>query len=225
LHLKNSIFDRTIPAIVSINKKTRSDRSNLSGFKRMEKFHPYKTLLFFGLVGSTVLFLTMAFIYIVTINNIGNPDNFQLPKAFSVSTVFLLLSSFAISGVVKAFRNDSMKELKLSLLLTLILGSLFCISQAWGLKKMIDTGFFISSNVGVAYLYAITGMHFLHVAGGMIYLLVISFRVYSNSSDMVKSLMFFSDDSQMTRLQLSTIYWHFIDALWILLFFMFLYSF
>jgi len=191
----------------------------------MEKFHPYKTLLFFGLVGSTILFLTMAFIYIITVNRIGSPENFQLPKAFSLSTILMLLSSFSISGAVKAYKNDAMKELKIALSVTLVIGVLFCLSQAWGLKNMIDTGFFISSNVGVAYLYVITGMHFLHVAGGMIYLLIISYSVYNNSGDMVKSLLFFTDEYQLTRLQLATIYWHFVDALWIFLFFMFLFSF
>jgi cytochrome c oxidase subunit III len=191
----------------------------------MEKFHPYKTLLFFGLVGSTVLFLSMAFIYVVTINNANTLPPFQLPKVFSVSTVFLLLSSFSISGAVKAFQNDEMSKLKWSLLTTLVLGTLFCAGQAWGLRKMIDTGFFVSGNIEVSYLYVITGMHFLHVAGGMIYLLVISIKVFSNSNDMVKSLLFFTDDYQLTRLQLSTIYWHFVDALWVMLFFMFLFSF
>ena len=90
---------------------------------------------------------------------------------------------------------------------------------------MINSGYFISTNVGVSYLYVITGMHFLHVTGGMIYLMVMSLRVFGASNDMVKSLMFFSDDYQFTRLQLSTVYWHFIDALWVLLYFMFLFSF
>ncbi len=210
---------------MSTNKKTRSDQSSLSRFKRMEQFHPYKTLLFFGLVGSTVLFLTMAFIYVVTVNKANTPPTFQLPKVFSVSTILLLLSSFSISGAVKAFKNDAMKELKTALFVTLILGTLFCAFQAWGLKKMIDTGFFLSANVEVSYLYVITGMHFLHVAGGMIYLLLIAFKVNHASGDMVKSLLFFTDDYQLTRLQLSTIYWHFVDALWVLLFFMFLFSF
>lgn len=210
---------------MSTNKKTRSGQSSLSGFKRMEQFHPYKTLLFFGLVGSTVLFLTMAFIYVVTVNNANTPPTFQLPKVFSVSTILLLLSSFSISGAAKAFRNDAMKELKTSILITLVLGTLFCVSQAWGLKQMIDTGFFMSANVEVSYLYVITGMHFLHVAGGMIHLLMIAFKVNNSSHDMVKSLLFFTDDYQLTRLQLSTIYWHFVDALWVMLFFMFLFSF
>jgi cytochrome c oxidase subunit 3 len=191
----------------------------------MEKFHPYKTLLFFGLVGSTVLFMTMAFIFVVTVNKAGPPESFQVPKSFSVSTILILVSSFSLAGCVNYFRTDAMKELKLSLIVTVIAGLLFCFSQAWGLKKMIDSGLFNSTNVGVAYLYVITGMHFLHVAGGLLYLTVLTFRAHNSSGDMVKSLLYFSDESQLTRLQLTSIYWHFVDVLWILLFFMFLFSF
>ena len=191
----------------------------------MEKFHPFKTLLFFGLVGSTILFLSMAFLYFVTVSRNGNPPNFQLPKAFTVSTIFMLLSSFSITGAVKAFRDDSIIKLKIILGITLGLGIIFCISQGFGLKHMFESGYFISSNVGVAYLYVITGMHFLHVAGGMICLAIITYRVFNCSDDMVKSLMFFTDDYQLTRLQLTTIYWHFVDILWVVLFFMFLFSF
>jgi cytochrome c oxidase subunit III len=210
---------------MSTNRKTQSDASNLTSFKRMEKFHPFKTLLFLGLVGSTVLFFSMAFLYFDTISRAGTPENFRLPKAFSVSTVFILLSSFSIAGAVSAYKNDDFKKLKLALMATLTFGLVFCISQAFGLKKMIDSGFFISTNLGVTYLYVITGMHFLHLAGGMLCLLAICYRVYSSSGDFVKSLLFFTDDYQLTRLQLTVIYWHFVDALWILLFFMFLFSF
>ena len=210
---------------MSTNKKTKSTDRQLTGFKRMEKFHPFKTLLFFGLTGSTILFFSMAFLYFVTVARSGTPANFELPKAFTVSTIFLLLSSFTISGAVKSFRDDEMSRLKLLLSITLGLGLIFCVSQAIGLKSMIDSGYFISANVGVAYLYVITGMHFLHVMGGMIYLMVITSKVFGSSGDMVRSLLFFTDDYQLTRLQLTTIYWHFVDILWVMLFFMFLFSF
>ena len=175
---------------MSTNKKTKSSDKQLTGFKRMEKFHPFKTLLFFGLTGSTILFLSMAFLYFVTINRTGVPMNFELPKVFTVSTILMLLSSFVISGAVKSFREDDMDRLKLLLSITLGLGLIFCLTQALGLKKMVDSGYFISTNVGVAYLYVITGMHFLHVTGGMIYLMVITSKVFGSSGDMVRSLMF-----------------------------------
>jgi cytochrome c oxidase subunit III len=210
---------------VSTNRKTRSDSDNLRGFKRLEKFHPFKTFMFFGLVGSTVLFLSMVFLYFVTISRAGNPVNFQLPKAFSVSTIFLIISSYSISGAVKAFKNDSFDNLKFSLVTTLLSSSIFCVFQVFGWIKLSNAGFFINSNVGVAYLYVITGMHLLHVVGGMFFLIYLSAIVFSKSGDIVKALMYFTDDLQLTRLQLATIYWHFVDALWVLLFFMFLFTF
>lgn len=210
---------------MSTNRQTRSDKTSQSGFSRMEKFHPFKTFLFFGLVGSTVLFLTVSFLYFITISRTYNAPEVTLPKAFSVSTVFLLLSSYSISGVVTAFRNDSLRQIKIALSVTLFLGGMFCISQVIGWKKLIDSGLFLNSHVGVSYLYIITGIHFLHVAGGMLYLMILTAGVFGKSNDIVKSLMYFTDDYQLTRLQLATIYWHFVDALWILLFFMFLFTF
>ena len=147
---------------MSINRQTKSGKSNLSGFNRMEKFHPVKTLMFLGLVGSTILFLSVAFLYFMSVSRFTLPDSFILPKAFSVSTILLLLSSYSLSGVVNAFKNDSFRNLKLALVGTLFLGSLFCIAQIMGWKKLIDSGMFLNSNVGVAYLYIISGIHWLH---------------------------------------------------------------
>lgn len=210
---------------MSTNRKTDSRQDQETGFSRIEKLHPAKTFLFFGLVGSSVLFLAVAFVYLITISRNGVPDNFQFPKAFSVSTVLMLVSSYFITGLVKGFRNDSFSQIKIALAGTLASGTLFCLAQAAGLYKMIEAGFFISSNVGVSYLYIITGMHFLHVAGGLIYLLILTAQVFGKSKDMVQSLLYFSDELHLTRFQLISVYWHFVDAMWVLLFFMFLFSF
>lgn len=210
---------------MSTNKKTSNSQSAQTAFDRIEKLHPYKTFMFFGLVGSAVLFLSMAFLYFVTISRSGSPDGFQLPKLFSVSTVLLMMSSFTISGTVDAFRADSFNRLKIALTGTLLLGVLFCISQAIGWYQMYKAGFFIETNVGVAYLYIITGMHFIHVIGGMIYLISLNISIYTKVGNIAQSLMYFTDNFQLTKLQLTSIYWHFIDALWVLLFFMFLFTF
>ena len=209
---------------MSTNRKTSQQKSKSAGFERIEKLHPYKTFMFFGLVGSTILFLSMAFLYFITVSRTIQPVGFQLPKSFVVSTVLLLISSFTLSDVTNAFRNDSFKRMKLSLSVTLVLGLLFCVSQITGWLQMAEAGFFVQSNVGVAYLYVITGMHFIHVAGGIIYLSILTVNTFSHSSNVARSLLFLTDNYQLTRLQLITIFWHFVDVLWLLLFFMFLYS-
>jgi len=210
---------------MSTNRKTHRDKSKLSGFEKLERFHPYKTFLFFGIVGSTVLFLSVVFLYFLTVSRIGAAENFVLPKAFSVSTVFLILSSYTISGAVSAFRNDSFRNLKASLTGTFVLTIIFCVAQVIGWQKMVASGFYLDSNPGIAYLYILSALHLLHVVGGLFYLLAITLTVYNKSNDIVKSLLYFTNELQATRLQLVTAYWHFIDALWVLLFFMFLFTF
>jgi cytochrome c oxidase subunit 3 len=207
------------------NNKTHKREEKESGFSAIERMHPFKTVMFLGLVGSTVMFLSFSFLYFVTINRSGIPESFVFPKIFTVSTVLMLVSSYFMSGISKAFRNDSVFNLRISLSATLALGTLFCLTQAYGLFQMYEAGFFINSNVGVAYLYVITGIHLLHVAGGIIFLSVLAFDIFFSTGDAVKSLLYFSNGNHLTKLQLASVYWHFIDVLWVLLFFLFLFSF
>ncbi len=206
-------------------KHTTTHKKSLVDFSRIEKFHPYKTFLFFALIGSTLLFMSFSFLYFFTVTRTGSPENFVLPKSFAVSTVLLLLSSFSINTVSMSFKNDSFTGLKSGLIFTISFGLLFCITQFLGWKEMITKGFFLQENVGVAYLYIISGIHFAHVLGGIIYLGFTTGQVFYVSQDLARSLMFFSDDYHHTKLQLIQIYWHFIDLLWVFLYFMFLFTF
>ena len=210
---------------MTTRKNIRTEQRNKLDFTAIEKFHPYKTFLFFALVGSSVLFIAFSSLYFFTVSRNAPPESFMLPKVFSVSTVLLLLSSFSISRVTSAFRKDSFFDLKSSLYVTLALTFAFCLTQVLGWKKIFESGYFVSEHVGVAYLYVISGIHFLHVLGGLIYLSVTAIQVHLKSRNIASSLMFFADDYYLTKLQLTQYYWHFIDVLWILLYFMFLFTF
>ncbi len=205
------------------NKTTKTEKS--TGISRVEKFHPLKTFLFFGLLGSTVVFLTITFLYLTTINKQPAIANFVLPKAFTISTLLLLFSSYTISRSLKAFNNDSFDNLLKSVITTLCLALIFCVSQFFGWKNLFDAGFLLSSQVGISYLYVLTGLHFLHVVVGIGFLIYLTYKAYSKSQDMVDSLMYFSDKNQQAKLELVCIFWHFVDFLWLCMFLMFLFTF
>lgn len=65
-----------------------------------------------------------------------------------------------------------------------------------------------SNNSASSYMYILTGVHFVHVAGGLIYLLVLFGRIMSNRFDWITN----------NRVGLIATYWHFVDVLWIYLF-------
>ncbi|MEO5571631.1 MAG: cytochrome c oxidase subunit 3 [Bacteroidia bacterium] len=208
-----------------MSSRLKTDKKRLMDFSRIEKFHPYKTFLFFALLGSTVVFMTVTFLYLTSLSKTLPLVNFKLPKPFFLSSLLLLFSSYAISKSVAAFREDAMKKLLLSFAVTLLLGLAFSLSQIYGWKKLIDSGFMLQTQSRISYLYIISGIHFLHVVAGLIVLLVMTISAYLKSKDPVKSLLYFSSEYQLTKIELAVIFWHFVDFLWLGLFLIFLFTF
>lgn len=204
--------------------KTGSDRENLKGFARMEKFHPYKTFLFLSLVGSAVLFLALILVYTVKISVNDPLNSFNLPKPFILSTVVMLFSSYSLTKTGVCFKQDKIQELSLALTTTLLLSFFFIALQSLGWKQLYDAGFFINEQTGVTFLYVLSGLHLLHVIVGIVYLLSCILPVYRASGDMVKALVFFSNSYQEAKIEMLSIYWHYMDFLWLSLFLMFLFT-
>ena len=151
--------------------------------------------------------------------------NFRFPKAFIVSLVLLLFSSFSISKALTAFREDDMKALKHALGITLVLGLAFTISQYVGWYELNQANIYLSGQVSGSYLYVISGLHVLHLAAGLVFLTMTYTQVSSITRDPVKQLIMVTNPYQRVKLEMLTVYWHFVDALWVVLFFYFLFSF
>jgi len=209
---------------MATHRKTSRQSSESVNLNQETRFHPYKTFLFFTLLGSTVMFLTMAYLFILTVSNIGIPEHFILPKAFTVSTVLIMLNSFVLFRLGRAFTNDSAFELKAALIGSLILTCAFCFSQGIGWIQLFRSGLLPASNNGIAFLYILSGLHLLHVSGGLIYLIYLTQRTFIHTSEIVKSLMFFTDELNKIRFNMISLYWHFVDGVWVLLFFLFLFT-
>lgn len=206
------------------DRKTGKESKKIGGNAVEERQHPLKTYLFFALVGSSILFLSLVLMYVIWLDHNLNSIVFQMPKAFIMSTIIILLSSYSLTYSIKSFHEDNTKSLLLSLSLTLFLGVSFTALQIIGWTKVYESGNFIDGNVGFAFLFIITGLHFLHVVGGLFYLLFLSLKAFDNWNDPIKALVYFSNNFEKTRIELFSTYWHFIGAIWIFLFFIFLFT-
>lgn len=206
-------------------QKTKSDKKKFLDFSRIEKFHPYKTFLFFGLLGSTVVFMSVTFLYLLSLSRAIPLENFRLPKPFMFSTLLLIFSSYTVSKTLHAFKNDLFKDIFFFLGITLLLGFAFITSQVLSWKELFASGFMLNTHAQVSYLYLISGIHFLHVVIGLVFLLTIVIKAWIVSLDGVKSLLYFSSEFQKTKIELAIIFWHFVDFLWLGLFLIFLFTF
>lgn len=206
------------------NKNTKRQKIH-STFSRIENIHPHKMLLYLAMFGSSLIFLFMIIGYSVSAPDANDYIRFKFPKAFIVSLVLLLLSSFSISKALPAFRRDDVKALKRYLAITLFLGLAFTISQYIGWYELKQSGIYLSGKAAGSYLYVILGLHVLHLAGGLVFLTLLYTKMSRIARDPVKTLIMVTNPYEKIRMEMLAAYWHFIDIMWVMLFFYFLFSF
>ncbi len=179
-------------------------------------FHPKSVLLFLLLISLTALFLSMsaAFIY-SRVQNQQPPV--RLPNIFILNTLILLGSSATMIWAKRAYRADQTLHYQRALLATMVLSVIFMIMQYVGWRTLFEQDIFINSSNSAGYLYVISGLHFAHVIGGLPFLGAFLWRARREMKEPVTVLVYFSDPEKRLRLRLLTIYWHFLDGLWIYL--------
>ena len=177
----------------------------------------YKLLLWFAMVSMTMMFAGVTSAFVVSKSREDWMKDFHLPTAFYFSTLAIVLCSVTMHLAKKAIEKDNRKATSNFLLLTLGLGISFVILQFKGFGQIVEAGYYFTgpeSNIATTFLYVIAVLHLAHLAGGLISLLII---IYNHFKQKYNS-------SQLLGIELGAMYWHFLDFLWICLFF-FLYFF
>jgi cytochrome c oxidase subunit III len=197
-----------------IDKRTRKQELKASQRKAA------KPLLYIGIVSIVMLFAGLTSAYVVRADN-GNWLVFELPPIAIISTAIIITSSLTMLIAQMAVKKDNLKLTSLALLVTLALGIAFFLTQIEGWNQLTAQGiFFVGkySNASGSFLYLIALylialVHLLHMIGGLI-ALGVSFT---------KSLLKRYSSADYLGIELTAIYWHFLDLLWVYLF-LFLYN-
>lgn len=200
-------------------------KKKYSTFKVIEKIHPHKMILYLALFGSFLIFGFMAFAYAVGRLETGGLDNIVFPKAFAVSTVILMFSSYMVSKVLPSFEKDNLPQMKDYLAATLSLTLIFIISQVIGWLELKKAGLYLSEAPAVSFLVVITGLHLFHMAAGFIILVYYLFRTWRLIQDPVKNLITSTNPYEKVKLEMFTIFWHCMNFFWLLIYFFFHFTF
>jgi len=206
-------------------KKNIQAKYRESSFQQIEKMHPYKMLMMLAIVSIAMIFVFLVIAYTVSIPNYFQTSEVRLPKIFTLATIILLGSSFALNLAVKAFHEDNMRQLNFMIFLVLLMGVIFTGCQFLGWLDLKESGIFLAGKSSGTFLYVISGLHLMHLSGGILFLLLALVKTYKVRQDPVKALIMVTNPFDRLRLELLTEYWHFLCALWLFLFFFFLYTF
>jgi cytochrome c oxidase subunit 3/cytochrome o ubiquinol oxidase subunit 3 len=169
-----------------------------------------KVAIFCLILTETTLFSIVVAAYLFYIGkSLTGPmprDVLALPV---LATIFLLSSSVTIVLAERAFNRDRVGLFKLFWFATIVLAGLFLTMTAVEWRKLIyHDGLTISTNLFGTTFYSLVGLHASHVVVGMCLLLLV----------FVLSLGGFVTIMHRERLQMISWYWHFVDAVWIVVF-------
>jgi cytochrome c oxidase subunit III len=183
--------------------------------------HPSYIIMFLMIAGITALFLgfTGAYIYNRIEQGVKPVD---LPSLFYLNTLIIIGSSITLIIAKRAYLNDQTEIFKRMLLTTLVLTIIFLIAQIFAWLQLIGQNILINHSTLASYMYLISGVHFLHLVGGLPFLAIFLYKANKNLKDPVTVLLYFSDPDRKRSLNLLNIYWHFLDGLWIYLVIFFL---
>jgi cytochrome c oxidase subunit 3 len=169
------------------------------------------------LVSDVILFSMFIFAYCYLRNSVPNwppivEGGKQLPR-FDVN--FAAFNSVVLfgSGATMHFAMESWKHQNRTgwfrwLIATIVLGIGFLCGQAYEYNSLAIS--WAGSTMGAAF-FTLTGMHGFHVFVGVVFLCVLGFQTRAGVYT----------DSKYFGLTAGTLYWHFVDVIWVALFFLF----
>ncbi|REH00210.1 cytochrome c oxidase subunit 3 [Flavobacterium aquicola] len=177
----------------------------------------YKLILLFAMVSMTMMFAGLTSAYVVSQSRADWLKDFQLPSGFYFSTIAIIGCSITFHLAKKAIQKDNQSKTTVLLLATLALGISFVVLQFVGFRQIVENGYYFTgsaSSITTTFLYIVVIVHLLHLAGGMISLLIIIYNHFKQKYNSTQTL----------GIELGAMYWHFLDFLWVYLF-LFLYFF
>jgi cytochrome c oxidase subunit III len=135
------------------------------------------------------------------------PTHLNVPYALAVTIVLVASSLTCQLGVFAAERGDVF-GLRRWYTITLIMGTIFVLGQAYEYSQLIEDGTTIPSSAYGTVFYLTTGFHGLHVTGGLIAFVYLLMRTKMSKFT----------PAQATSAIVVSYYWHFVDVVWIGLF-------
>jgi heme/copper-type cytochrome/quinol oxidase subunit 3 len=166
------------------------------------------------LAALTMLFAATMVGYIVIRlqENLGPPPgSITLPWQLWVSTAVILASSFTMHRALQNVRAERQTRFCNALLITLLLAAAFLVLQGPAMASLIVQRFGGQSTSDALYglVFTMVLLHALHVVGGLIPLLVITVKAHRSRYD----------HESHAPVQHLTMYWHFLDVIWLVMFF------
>ena len=173
----------------------------------------YHFLIQVVLISVVTLFGGLVLVYLLRQHNHANWRVVEVPNLLWLSTALLLASSATLEFARRALEHAAIRLYSRFLTATTFFGVCFLISQILALRELIQEGFYLRGNPHTALFYLLTGVHALHLLGGLVAINVLLFRAYFQASRAPEVIR-----KRQASAGIVALYWHFMDGIWMTLF-------
>jgi cytochrome c oxidase subunit 3 len=166
----------------------------------------YYTGIIVGIVSILMFFMALASAFLVRRATSNDWIPVHLPWILWLNTALLLASSGTLEFARRKLSLFDTKGFRKLWALTTVLGVLFLVGQLIAWRQLAAQGVFIASNPASSFFYVFTAAHGLHLLFGVGALLFVSLRKFERAKISLPAAS-----------EVTSYYWHFMDALWVFL--------
>jgi cytochrome c oxidase subunit 3 len=184
------------------------------GFTRDDAIEPqkYRIGMWVGLASILMLFVALTSAYILRqtqgISDVRDWVPLDVPLVLWIDTFILLGSSVTIELARRALKRNQYEPFRRWISVTTLLGIGFLAGQIFAWRQLAGQGIYVDSHPHSSFFYLLTSLHGLHLFGGVIALAWVTLAALRLRIGMRKR----------TMVEVTALYWHFMDGLWIYLF-------
>lgn len=185
----------------------RSADIPLVGNVRVRSMNPKKFAMWLFIISVTMMFASLTSAYIVKKSE-GNWLLIDFPAMFNVTSILIVLSSISMHFAYISAKRNNLANIRIGLVITTVLALAFAVGQYMSWGELVDQDVHFVGNAAGSFIYIFTGLHVVHLLGGVIYLAIV----------LVNAFKYKVHSKNLTQIEMCTTYWHFLGGLWLYLY-------
>lgn len=159
-----------------------------------------------AIVSILMFFMALVSAYLVRKGIKSGWNSFHFPAFVWVNTAILLASSVTLELARRRLARSDQSAFRTWWSITTALGLIFLCGQILVWRQLVVQGVYLATNPSSSFFYLFTGAHALHIVAGVAALLFVSFRNFDHAKV-----------TRSTAAEVTSYFWHFLDALWVFL--------
>lgn len=167
----------------------------------------------FLLLSISMLFVTIGMAYYERARSPVHWQHIHVPPLLWLSTGLILASTWTLEIARSGLERKNSSRYAHWLEVTVAIGASFLVSQLFALRELAVEGIYLRNNPHSSLFYVLTGVHGLHLLGGMVALVCLLVTASRRPE-----VVLFDFRRQSSRTAAAALYWHFLAGIWLCLF-------